>query len=373
MARFLAALDFQVLVVDADASTNGLTLLHLDQVNRYRRERKSQEGGVYSDAGSSVAIVPLDDGTSLVPAVLQMAQTASDESDETLRQFLMTTLHRIQGDFDFIFLDTQAGSGLTSIVAVEAADQIVIVSELDPISDEAVLRLRAILGERLDYARTWVLLNKVLPEYADRSLEPLEKIRYLPVIPWDAKVMRALADKELAVDIVKGNWYTGMLMRVCASLFGERVASLASSWSRGKDEALSSPLERQKSKLEARVRILSSQIQILEARRARIDTRTKSLSLQTMWALAALTPTVYMGLSFGANVIWYVAAAASGGWLYVAFMATYVARIAIRKATERSSSEAAVLLRPLEHMLADTREDLEKVEASYSLSSFYSP
>ena len=90
-------------------------------------------------------------------------------------------------------LDAQVGTDIYSQIAIENADEIVIVSEYNPISAEGVERLKRLFSEYLQYENTWVLFNKILPEFSKSLGDFLSVVQYLSPIPWDAEVVRACA------------------------------------------------------------------------------------------------------------------------------------------------------------------------------------
>ena len=101
-----------------------------------------------------------------------------------------------ESEYDFIFLDAQAGTDLYAKETAKLADQCIIVSEFDPVSAQGIERLKVHFSDILDPRRTWVLFNKILPEFAQAIGEGLAVARYLPPIPWDADVVRAFANRD---------------------------------------------------------------------------------------------------------------------------------------------------------------------------------
>lgn len=83
---------------------------------------------------------------------------APPDFEESLRN----ALKQCREDFDYIFLDAQAGADSFAKVSMTRgiSDEVVIVSEFDRVSAADVERLKGLLPKVLYFDRTWVLLNK---------------------------------------------------------------------------------------------------------------------------------------------------------------------------------------------------------------------
>src|SRR5205085_449688 len=149
----------------------------------------------------------------LLPASYVMTQTES-VGIEDFRDRLRAVKASIARNYDYVVCDAQAGSDLFALVAIEAADTVVIVSEYDPVSAEGIERLRRMFGNLPAIANSWVLFNKVLPEFATELGDFLSVARYLPPVPWDASVIRAFTRRQLALDLERGNAYTVSILGV---------------------------------------------------------------------------------------------------------------------------------------------------------------
>ena len=166
-----------------------------------------------------------------------------DFNDRVLAQVVET----MRPEYDFIFLDAQAGSDKCSQMCMNRciSDEVIIVAEYDPLSAAGVERLKQVVGEDLGYARTWVLLNKMLPEYVAKFSEFLSVAKYLPPIPWNADVVRAYARRKTALDLDAGNEFTLAIMRTIESLLGDYIRDDLESWSQTRTSALKAPLDEQ--------------------------------------------------------------------------------------------------------------------------------
>jgi cellulose biosynthesis protein BcsQ len=243
----LASLGKRVLLIDTDASTNGLSLLHLREVVECRDAVPGSLGLFESthDSTSAFEYAKISDDLYILPATFQFSNT--EDTDVGLFAIrLRGILGDVRDSFDFILIDAQAGSDEYAQIAMSSgiSDKVVIVSEYDPVSAAGVERLKAILGKDLGYTRTWILLNKVLPEFAKNFSDFLEIARYLNPIPWDADVVRAYARRRLAVDLVKGNSHTLAVLQALRTLLPGIEAEL-DAWLTARSSFLRDSIDRQ--------------------------------------------------------------------------------------------------------------------------------
>jgi cellulose biosynthesis protein BcsQ len=252
----LSAMGKQVLLVDTDAATNGLTLFYLDEVvaHRDRLANKEQASlGTYELPASEQRATPVElaPGLSLVPATYEFLD--SEQTDVTIySEALRTAVRGWRNEFDFVFLDAQAGSDVFAHAAMkeDVSDKVVIVSEYDPLSAAGVERLKALFADDLSYQRVWVLLNKMLPDIAERYGEFLEVARYLPPIPWSADVVRAYSRRTLALDLERGNDHTVAVTQTLMATVNRPTADELRKWVSRKAVALRTPIMTQISDLQ---------------------------------------------------------------------------------------------------------------------------
>ena len=170
-ATFLAQLGRRVLLIDSDFATNGLTLLYLKEV---RVQAELIRAGLHSPSGLADAIsgrqptiASISEQLHLLPATFDLQAGISSPDESTSIRF-QAILRDLRAKYDFILIDAQAGADDMGQIAMsrKVSDEVVIVSEYDPMSAAGVERLKALLRDDLTYERTWVLLNKILPEFA---------------------------------------------------------------------------------------------------------------------------------------------------------------------------------------------------------------
>jgi cellulose biosynthesis protein BcsQ len=256
VGAFLVSLGKKVLLIDTDAATNGLTLLYLKEVTQQIEKRSSNEAelaGLYEEpmSMSSENLTRLPTGADLLPATYHFVNT-EEQSAQKYELALRLALRAFRESYDYILLDAQAGSDLFARYAMSrvCSDIVVIVAEYDPLSAAGVERLKGLMPEDLTYQRTWILLNKVLPEFAKTFADFLDVAKYLSPIPWDAEVVRAYSRRRLALDLESGNTYTLAIMQAVRSLLGDELATETQIWTQSRAEAIRSPLNLQYADLE---------------------------------------------------------------------------------------------------------------------------
>jgi cellulose biosynthesis protein BcsQ len=300
IGAFLAALGKRVLLIDADAATNGLTLLYIKEVLAQAGQLPSEQQpplGLFEgdEAAAKVSHVQILQGVDIVPATYQFVNTEG-RAPGLFQERLALTLNRCRKDYDYIFLDAQAGADVYASIAMnkKTSDVVVLVSEYDPMSAAGIERLKGLMRDDLTYARTWVLLNKILPEFAKNFSDFLEVARYLSPIPWDADVVRAYARSSLALDTENGNSFTLAVMQTVRSLFGEEIESDIKNWTKTRAEAIRQPIQAQYSDLE---RELAAIMQA--SAREQFARRTREVwQRMTLVVLGAATAAT-LGLRFG--------------------------------------------------------------------------
>jgi cellulose biosynthesis protein BcsQ len=250
---FLAGIGKTVLLIDTDAATNGLTLLYLKETlmqGEYAFADNHQPKGIYDLVTdlSPPDIVKLKNGCNLIPATYNFQNTELIDEDK-YRGSLVATLQLVRDSYDYIFLDAQAGSDVFAQIAMNRriSDEVVIVSEYDPMSAAGVERLKGLLREDLTYVRTWVLLNKMLPDFVQSFSDFLEVAKYLSPIPWDAEVVLAYARRRLALDLANGNEYTLAVFQTLKGLLGEEISNNLLKWVESRATNIREPIKLQHS------------------------------------------------------------------------------------------------------------------------------
>lgn len=263
-ATFLSKIGKRILLIDADFATNGLTLLFLKEV-RVKAELVRSTTLIPVGLCATLVerklpdIVKLGEFLDLIPATFDLNAGISN-ANETVRKSFQDLLSSLREDYDFIFIDAQAGADDMAKIAMcrSVSDEVVIVTEYDPMSAAGVERLKALLREDLTYDRTWVLLNKILPEFAKSFSDFLEVAKYLNPIPWDASVVRAYARRQLAIDTESGNEHTISVLQTLKGLCGESIQLDLAKWVQTRAAAIRQPIEDQYADAEKEMEYLLS-------------------------------------------------------------------------------------------------------------------
>ena len=289
IASFVAQLGKKCLIVDCDAATHGMTLLYIVEVSSHKHPERR---GVFDQQDVEKAevenimdssIVNLSGNVDLMPATFKFGH------DESITYFtdenvFSETIVSLRSSYDYIFLDAQAGADTQSRIAMgrKISDEVVIVSEYDPMSAAGVERLKQMLGADLDYSRTWTLLNKMLPEFVEQFSEFLSVTKYLPPIPWNAEVVRAYAKRTLALNLEIGNEYTLAIMRTVEVLMSDGIGQQIEEWIKERAYAIRAPLEEQYKATEQELELaLGKRFHVMQEQR-------RSVIMQTYGVMSAV-------------------------------------------------------------------------------------
>lgn len=281
-ATFLSEIGKKVLIVDCDESTHGLTLLYLNEVNEFlnaKVKRNVEALGIFDtntrleeissenpSKSEYFSLLTVGREISFIPATFSfLPKPPMDHARFQERLRIIVSYQRTK--YDYIILDAQAGADVVSEVAVKRgiSDEVVIVSEYDPLSAAGIERLKAIMGDELNYSRTWILLNKMLPEFVASFSEFLSVARYLPPIPWSAEVVRAYSKRQLALDFTTGNQFTLAVMRTLKALLPHADGIALDKWAGARVAVLRQPIEDQYKDQENKLMYIYSRLEKLES------------------------------------------------------------------------------------------------------------
>jgi cellulose biosynthesis protein BcsQ len=259
-ATFLTDLGKKVLIIDADSTTNGLTLMYLKEVLIEKENiisRGKIPSGIFDDSKkgkTDLNIIQLSTGIHLIPATFSF-DIIKQNTPDIFFEYLEIRIFTYRNEYDYIFIDAQAGSDYFASIAISKniSDEVIIVSEYDPLSAAGVERLKGIFREDLTYNRTWYLLNKMIPEFIQSFSDFLEIAKYLNPIPWDADVVKAYARRKLPLDLENGNEFTLAIIQTLKTLLGEEISIEIESWKALKEGNFKKPIDEQYHLLEARL------------------------------------------------------------------------------------------------------------------------
>lgn len=295
-AKLVCAVGRRPLLIDCDPATHGLSLLYLHEISEVTNPNAVGlfDIALTDDISTTIrdSLVVVEGGVHLLPATYRFHLPTDESSCDV--DHLQTVIRAVKDAYDVIFLDAQAGTDDCARVAMSEriSDEAVIVSEYDPLSAAGVEMMKRVVGEDLSYARTSILLNKILPEFVKDFGEFMSVTKYLPPIPWDIDVVRSYAQRKLALDLQQGNAYTLAVIqsarRLLASVCGEDI----SSWVSKRAYELRAPLEEQLS-------LAQEQLNYLEFERAKRAHRARRRSLLLTGGVA------YGALVSSALVLYY--------------------------------------------------------------------
>jgi septum site-determining protein MinD len=278
LGAFLSKLGKRVLLIDSDFATCGLTLLYIKEVQVAAElvlSKSAQPSGLAEVLSSTGAIridrVVIGEELDLLPVSFNLVVPDAAIGDETRHRFAILLSH-LREEYDFIFIDSQAGADRMARISMDRAisDEVIIVTEYDPMSAAGVERLKAALREDLTYDRTWILLNKILPEFVKSFSDFLSVAKYLSPIPWNAEVVRSYARRNLAINSEAGADYTLSIIQLVKGLLGDSIKKELSEWIESRAAAIRQPIEEQYHDAEIELKsILLSQYEIEQTRRKR--------------------------------------------------------------------------------------------------------
>jgi hypothetical protein len=204
-------------------------------------------------------------------------ETADPKDYQDFQRALEGLVFHYRSKYDYIILDAQAGSDVFAEKAISnrISDQVIIVSEFDPMSLAGVDRLKALFPEDLAYHRTSVLLNKMLPEFMGPSGRPLkdffELAKYLSPLPWNREVVMACSRRTLALDIQGASEFTLAVVQTLRSMFAGRERMDLEDWLMEQPAALHSPASEQLREAKAELEVLRQQRTRTQERCRRLD------------------------------------------------------------------------------------------------------
>jgi cell division ATPase MinD len=190
LAHAMSMHNRRTLLVDGNLSTPnvhvylGWPILKKTLINVLKNEAQ------YKDA-----IYMHPSGLRILPAISSLAEVKNLKHER-----LVEVVQDLEGDADLVLLDSAAGVGREALGAMQACDEILVVTnpELGAVLDaQKTIQLAHELGKTI----LGVVLNKVRSDRYELSVADVEKLLDLPVIgiiPFDNAIRQSIKDKHPA-------------------------------------------------------------------------------------------------------------------------------------------------------------------------------
>ena len=216
LSAALSHFNRKVVAVDANLTTSnlglhlGIPLYPVTLQDVIRGKARVEDAMYYHPAG--FRIIPAD--VSLSKLMLPKAKD------------LVEVFYELSSDADFVLIDSAAGLGREAVAAIEAADEMITVTnpELSALTD--ALKLGK-LAERCDTKNLGIVLNRVRDEKHEFSKESVRDFLELPLLGHvheDQNVRRAIANKQPVVSYSPNSRASHQFKSIAARLVGEEYS-----------------------------------------------------------------------------------------------------------------------------------------------------
>jgi septum site-determining protein MinD len=217
----LSKMGKDVIVLDANLTTPSLGMhlglpLYPVTIHDVLKGRASIKDAIYVH----------ESGLRIVPAGISLRDMRGVDSKD-----LPNALLDLIGSTDIVILDASAGFGREALAAIEAADEILIVTnpEISAVTDA----LKASkLAEQLGTKVTGVILNRITGKDHEMNkkdiLTMLDSVNIIGEIPEDVRVQRAVASRMPVIRQFPNTEVSNRIMSMAASLAGEEYKFLSS-------------------------------------------------------------------------------------------------------------------------------------------------
>jgi septum site-determining protein MinD len=213
LSAALAQYGKSVVALDANLTTSNLGL-HLGMHLYPKTLHDVFEG----KAEIEEALYTHKTGFKIIPADISFRRLKDVKSHEYVE-----ILYKLLDDHDFIIIDSPAGLGRDSLATIEAADELITITnpELPAITDALKLSL---IANKFSTENLGVVVNRIKRESHEVPIEHIEKMLGLPVIakvPEDKEVRKAIALKEPVVTYNPRSLAAQHFRSIAAQLVGE--------------------------------------------------------------------------------------------------------------------------------------------------------
>jgi len=157
-------------------------------------------------------------GFRVVPADISLRKMRNVKSNDFVHIF-----YKLMEDTDFLLIDSAAGLGREARASIEAADELITVTnpELPAVTDAMKLGL---IANKTETHNLGVIVNRIKNESHELPIEHIEDMLGVPVIgriPEDREVRRSIALKEPLVYYNPKSFAAQHMRSIAATLIGE--------------------------------------------------------------------------------------------------------------------------------------------------------
>ena len=237
IAFLLSQMDFNVLFVDFDLATNGASYFFKDKLKQpenvgiwdiMKARQTGTEDKKPPQPKLDKLIVKLPEGFDFIASrakfdarPLDIRQVKTDSEVAILSQIL--TDGEMLKTYDYVVIDCQAGYSTPCDVAINYSDKVVLVSELDRISNDAAEMLLTQAGNKFPSFRRFLLNKLTVDEMEQYKLGgPIFRaLNRLPALPHDFEARAAFGDGKIPVDMSRASPLLFAMFRMLKELFPE--------------------------------------------------------------------------------------------------------------------------------------------------------
>ena len=213
LATALAGFKKSVIAVDGNLTTAnlglhlGIPLYPVTLQDVLNGEARLNDAMYYHQAGFTV-----------LPADISLKKLRLADSHE-----LVDIFYKLVGGCDFVLVDSAAGLGKEALVAVEAADELITITnpELPALTDALKL---GNLADKYETHNLGVVVNRVKNKKYEFSLPAVEDFLEMTVlgkIPEDPEVPKAISKKQPVVAYSPKSRASQHIMSIAAQIIGE--------------------------------------------------------------------------------------------------------------------------------------------------------
>lgn len=161
---------------------------------------------------------PHKSGFKVIPADISFRKLRNVKSHEFVDVF-----YKLLDEHDFVIIDSPAGLGRDSVAAIEAADEVITITnpELPAVTDALKLSM---VADKHSTHNLGVVVNRIKRESHEVPIDHIEKMLGLPIIgqiPEDREVRKAIALKEPVISYNPNSPASQHIRAIAASLIGE--------------------------------------------------------------------------------------------------------------------------------------------------------